>query len=55
MDSPKEFAGICDYCGRYGEKAARHNLKGITLLSPDDKWICDSCLNYKKKNIAVSS
>ena len=50
---PKEFAGICDYCKRSEEKASRNNMAGITLLSPDGLWICEECLNKKKRAIII--
>ena len=54
MDKPKDFEGHCDYCGKSGKKATAKNLNGITLLSPDERWICDSCLKRMMKNIPVS-
>ena len=52
---PKEFAGICDFCNRKGEKASKSNLKGIILLSPDGFWICEDCLNKKKRKIIIGA
>ena len=43
----------CHVCGRVEEKATADNLMGMTWLWPDEKWICDSCLNYKKKGVHV--
>ena len=51
--SIKEFAGHCNYCGRMGEKATIDNVNGITLLSPDERWICDSCLKRKMKDVPI--
>lgn len=42
----------CNFCGVEGETATRENLRGLCLLSPDEKWICDICLKIKIKNIA---
>lgn len=41
----------CGFCGRRGEKATKDDLKGLTWLWPDEKWICESCLKGKCANI----
>ena len=43
----KEFEGYCYYCGRYVDKAQ------VTLLSPDEKWICKSCLKRKMAQVPI--
>lgn len=43
--------GTCEFCKKQEKEATRTNLKGLTWLSPDDKWICDSCLKYKMINV----
>ena len=42
----------CDFCEAEEETATRQNLKGLTLLCPDEKWICDLCLKIKIRKIA---
>ena len=41
----------CEFCGREEEKATRDNLKGLTWLYPDERWICDDCLRNKSVRI----
>ena len=41
----------CDFCGKEGEKATRDNLKGLTWLWPDERWICENCLIIKGRRI----
>jgi hypothetical protein len=41
----------CDFCGKEKEKATAENLRGITWLWPDEKWICEECLNYKRRGV----
>jgi len=41
----------CEFCGREMRKATADNLKGLTWLSPDEKWICPSCLRNQKTAI----
>jgi len=38
----------CEFCGKEMEKATRKELKGLTWLYPDEKWICPSCLRNAK-------
>ena len=53
-DTPEEFAGICDYCKRKGEKASKATgYKGITLLSPEGYWICERCINIKTNELII--
>lgn len=42
----------CEFCGRK-EKQAEPNdpHHGLTWLWPDEKWMCDSCMRRKGKNI----
>jgi len=41
----------CDFCGKEEEKATRDNLKGLTWLWPDERWICENCLIIKGRRI----
>ena len=51
---PEEFQGICDFCRNPGIKASKDtNYKGITLLSPEGLWICERCLETKKRGIII--
>ena len=43
----------CDFCKRDERKATAKDLIGITWLDPDYMWICDSCLDYKKRSIII--
>ncbi|MEK6881449.1 MAG: hypothetical protein AABY22_17635 [Nanoarchaeota archaeon] len=42
----------CEFCHREEEKADIDNLKGITWLSPDEQWICESCLKKRSRWIS---
>ena len=46
LDSDK-----CEFCGRAGEKSTRDDLEGLSWLYPDERWICNTCLKSKGKNI----
>ena len=43
----------CGLCGKFETKATAQNPIGLTWLSPDEIWICDKCLNIKKRHIGV--
>ena len=38
----------CEFCDKKMRKASIDNLKGLTWLWPDEKWICPNCLRYKR-------
>lgn len=48
----------CEFCGNEGEKETKdtinRNLRGLTLLQPDEKWICNSCLKIEGKIRAMT-
>ena len=50
-----EEAKECDFCRREGVKETietlNQNDNGLTWLYPDEKWICNSCLRRKGRNI----
>lgn len=48
----------CEFCGKEGVKdnvddviQGIKRLNGLTWLYPDEKWICNHCLNIFSKNI----
>lgn len=49
----------CEFCGRNGKKESSEDIRSrqfseddkIKWLSPDEKWICNSCLKRMAKNI----
>ena len=46
---------ICEFCGRPEPKASKAtNYIGLTWLCPDEKWICESCLDSKKRKVSVT-
>ena len=48
----------CDFCGREGPKETAQtlnkNIHALTWLCPDEKWICNSCLNSEKRQVVIS-
>ncbi len=49
-----QIKDICEFCGREEEKASKKTgYIGLTWLCPDEKWICESCLAYKKRNAPI--
>jgi len=45
---------ICGFCGKDEVLASKENdYIGLTWLWPDDKWICESCLKWKIRQISV--
>ena len=44
----------CDFCGKIEKKATAQNLKGLTWLCPDERWICDSCLSSEMRQVVIS-
>jgi len=43
---------ICSVCGAKEDKASKeNNYVGMTLLSPDEKWICSECAKEKSDGI----
>ena len=45
--------GVCDFCDREDRKATIDNLKGLNWLSPDEKWICEFCLETKRRAVPI--
>lgn len=46
----------CEFCGKPEEKASKETgYKGLTFLCPDEKWICGSCLDFKKRTVHVAN
>ena len=45
----------CGFCGKDGVPETRETINtkenGLSLLSPDEVWICNSCLKRKSNNI----
>ena len=41
----------CDVCGREDRRASVGDLKGLNWLSPDELWICDICLETKRRGV----
>ncbi len=41
----------CEFCGKESEKVTEDNLKGLTWLYPDERWICWKCLKVKGRRI----
>src|SRR3990167_8390609 len=40
----------CEFCGKDEVKASKStNYIGLTWLCPDERWICESCLDKKKR------
>lgn len=37
----------CEFCKKEEKKATAKDLKGLTFLVPNEKWICRSCLMRK--------
>ncbi len=44
----------CEFCTKEERKATLKNLKGITWLCPDEKFICDSCLRSKMSHVIMT-
>lgn len=45
----------CEFCGRKDKKATAKNPdKGLMWLWPDLKWICQSCLKVKSRNVPIA-
>ena len=45
---------VCEFCGKFEEKATADDPIGMTWLWPDEKWICDSCLRSKIRSVPVA-
>ena len=44
----------CEFCGREDKRAtANEPNKGLMWLWPDLKWICQSCFNFKSRNVPI--
>lgn len=45
----------CEFCGREGIRETADTINqlenGLTWLYPDEKWICNSCLSVKSRNV----
>ena len=42
----------CEFCNSPSmRKATADNLKGLTWLWPDERWICPKCLKAKSRSI----
>ena len=41
----------CEFCGKEDQKATATDLRGLSWLWPDEKWICEECLTSKTKKI----
>ena len=45
----------CEFCGREGIKETRETINqlenGLTWLYPDERWICNNCLQKKGRMI----
>ena len=52
-EKPKDDEVLCEFCGKQEDLATRENPIGMTWLCPDEKWICDACLQTKIKKIPV--
>jgi len=46
-------ADKCEFCGKEEAKASRDNLRGLTWLYPNERWICDLCLRTRINQIPV--
>ena len=44
----------CDFCDREMRKATADELDGLNWLCPDEKWICPSCLETKKRQVPAA-
>ena len=44
----------CEYCGKEEKEATAENPNGLTLLSPDEKKICNSCLSHKSRSASLT-
>jgi len=54
IDSPEEELK-CFVCGVHLPKQKTNDLtKGLVWLCPDERWICNSCLNFKAKSSMVA-
>lgn len=50
-----EIKDKCEFCGKDEAKASKEtNYIGLTWLYPDEKWICDGCLNHKKRHVSIA-
>lgn len=52
---------ICAFCGTEGERETADEVKtrkeradGMTWLWPNEVWICNKCLNFKKKGVTAA-
>ena len=43
----------CELCGRKDRTATINDLKGLNWLSPDDLWICEQCLETKRRAVPI--
>jgi len=45
----------CEFCENEGEREERETLNNsssnLIWLCPDEKWICNSCLNKKSRAV----
>ncbi len=51
MENSKElntFKGECQFCNQ------PKNAMAVSLLVPDEKWICNGCLRSKARSVGVS-
>ena len=54
-----QIKDVCEFCGKelpkaYIEHSTGRYHDGLTWICPDEKWICDGCLDYKKKNVVTA-
>ena len=43
----------CEFCGKEDKKATATDLRGLSWLWPDERWICNDCLRTKGDKISV--
>ena len=41
----------CAWCGSEIKIATKEDLNGLMWISPEERWICPSCLTYFSRNI----
>ena len=46
----------CEFCSRENiKKATAENPNGLTLLLPDEKYICSTCLRHESNKSLIAA